>query len=256
MASADTPSPATSPATTGSDSSFGRIFGVLFSPKPTFESIVRRPTWVLPIILLVFVGIAVTTVITERVGWRAVIDREIESSPKAQKRLEQLPPEKRDDALNTRARVTPYVLYAINVLFPFIVAVAAGAIFLAVFNLGVGAKITLKTSMVVFAYAWVPASIAGLLGILVLFLKDPSTVDVKNLVASNPGALMSDDSPKWLVTLLTSLDLFSFWTLLLMAIGYRAADPKKISFGTALGAVVGVWLIFVIIRVGWVAAFS
>jgi Yip1 domain len=252
MASAETPSP----ATTGSDRSFGRIFGVLFSPQPTFESIVRRPTWLLPIILLVCVGVAVTTVVTHRVGWRTVIDREIESNPKAQKRLEQLPPEKRDDLLNTQAKFTPYVIYAINVLFPFIVAVAAGAIFLAVFNLGVGAKITLKTSMAVFAYAWVPASIAGLLGILVLFLKDPSTVDVKNLVASNPGALMSDDSPKWLVTLLTSLDLFSFWTLILMAIGYRAADPKKISFGMALGAVVSVWIVFVIIKVGWVAAFS
>lgn len=256
MASAETPSPATSPPTTGSDSSFGRIFGVLFSPKPTFESIVGRPTWVLPIILLVFVGIAVTTMITQRVGWRTILEREIESSPKAQKQLEQLPPEKRDDVLNTRAKFTPYVVYAINVLFPFIVAVAAGAIFLAAFNLGVGAKITFKTSLAVFAYAWVPASLAGLLGILVLFLKDPSTVDVKNLVASNPGALMSDDSPKWLVTLLSSLDLFSFWTLILMAIGYRAADPKKISFGMALAAVVGVWIVFVGIRVGWVAAFS
>jgi hypothetical protein len=252
MASAETPSPpTTSPA-----SSFGRIFGVLFSPKPTFESIVRRPTWVLPLLLLVVVGIAVTTVITERVGWRTVIDREIASNPKAQKRMEQLPPEKRDEVLDTQAKFTPYVVYAINVLFPFIVAVAAGAIFLAAFNLGVGAKITLQTSMAVFAYAWVPASIAGLLGILVLFLRDPATVDVKNLVASNPGALISDDSAKWLVTLLTSLDLFSFWTLILLAIGYRAADPKKISFGMALGAAVGVWLIFVIIRVGWVAAFS
>jgi Yip1 domain len=211
---------------------------------------------VLPLLLLVVVGIAVTTVITERVGWRTVIDREIASNLKAQKRMEQLPPEKRDEVLDTQAKFTPYVVYAINVLFPFIVAVAAGAIFLAAFNLGVGAKITLQTSMAVFAYAWVPASIAGLLGILVLFLRDPATVDVKNLVASNPGALMSDDSPKWLVTLLTSLDLFSFWTLILLAIGYRAADPKKISFGMALGAVVGVWLIFVIIRVGWVAAFS
>jgi hypothetical protein len=211
---------------------------------------------VLPLLLLVVVGIAVTTVITERVGWRTVIDREIASNLKAQKRMEQLPPEKRDEVLDTQAKFTPYVVYAINVLFPFIVAVAAGAIFLAAFNLGVGAKITLQTSMAVFAYAWVPASIAGLLGILVLFLRDPATVDVKNLVASNPGALMSDDSPKWLVTLLTSLDLFSFWTLILLAIGYRAADPKKISFGMALGAVVGVWLVFVIIRVGWVAAFS
>ena len=39
------------PQATGSDNSFGRIIGVLFSPKPTFESIVRRPTWVVPVVL-------------------------------------------------------------------------------------------------------------------------------------------------------------------------------------------------------------
>ena len=31
--------------------SFARIFGVLFSPKATFQSIVRRPTWLVPIML-------------------------------------------------------------------------------------------------------------------------------------------------------------------------------------------------------------
>jgi hypothetical protein len=256
MASAETPSPSTSPAAAGSDSSFGRIFGVLFSPKATFESIVRRPTWVLPLILLVFVGVAATTAITQRVGWRAVIDREIEKSPKAQKRLEQLPPEKRDERLNVQAKFTPYFVYGVNVLAPFIVAVVAGAIFMVAFNVVGGTKITFKTSLAIYAYAWVPGLIAGLLAILVLFIKDPSTVDVKNLVASNPGALMSDDSPRWLVSLLTSLDLFSFWNIILLAIGYRAADPKKISFGMALGTVVGVWLIYVLLGVGWNAAFS
>ena len=28
--------------------SFGRIVGVIFSPKETFESIARRPTWLVP----------------------------------------------------------------------------------------------------------------------------------------------------------------------------------------------------------------
>jgi hypothetical protein len=252
MADAATPTPA--PAAT--DNSFSRIFGVLFSPKPTFESIARRPTWALPLILSVLVGLAATTVITQRVGWRTVIDREIASSPRAQKQMEQLTPEKRDDALNAQARFTPYVVYAINVLVPFVGAVVVGAIFLLAFNVVGGARINFKTSLAVVAYSWVPLLIAGLLGILVLFLKDPSTVDVKNLVASNPGALLSDDSPKWLVSLMTSLDLFSFWTMILMAVGYQAADPKKISFGKALVTVVGVWLIYVIIKVGWVAAFS
>src|SRR5271170_4577186 len=145
MASAETPSPVTSPApssgTGGSDSSLGRIFGVLFSPKPTFEAIVQRPTWILPLILLVFVGLAATTAITQRVTWRAVIDRAIEKSPKAQKRVEQIPPEKRDETLNAQAKFTEYAVYGINVLAPFIVAVVAGAIFMAAFIIVGGAKI-------------------------------------------------------------------------------------------------------------------
>ena len=41
-----------------------------------------------------------------------------------------------------------------------------------------------------------------------------------------------------------------------MAFGFSAADPKKISFGKALCTVVGVWLIYVIVKVGLAAAFS
>ena len=260
MASPETRIPATSPApsseTGGSDSSFGRIFGVLFSPKPTFEAIVRRPTWILPLMLLCVCRRGChdrdhPACDVARCDWQ-----EIAKSPKAQKRLEQLAPEQRDQQLNIQAKYTPYFVYGINVLAPFIVAVVAGAIFMVAFNVVGGTKIAFKTSLAIYAYAWVPGLIAGLLAILVLFIKDPSTIDVKNIVASNPGALLSDDSPKWLVSLLSSLDLFSFWEMILLAIGYRAADPKRISFAMALGTVVSVWLIYVLLGVGWNAAFS
>ena len=32
--------------------SFGRIVGVIFSPKETFESIARQPTWLVPVIFV------------------------------------------------------------------------------------------------------------------------------------------------------------------------------------------------------------
>ncbi len=60
MASATTPSQ----AATGSDNSFARIFGALFSPKPTFASIVQRPTWVVPVILGCILFIAVVFIFT------------------------------------------------------------------------------------------------------------------------------------------------------------------------------------------------
>ena len=66
---ATTPAPA-SEAQARSISSFGRIIGVFFSPKNTFEDIVRKPSWVLPIVLLTVLSLAVSFCINQRINWR------------------------------------------------------------------------------------------------------------------------------------------------------------------------------------------
>jgi Yip1 domain len=256
MASAETPSPVPSSATSGSDSSFGRVFGVLFSPKPTFESIVRRPTWILPLILIVVVSVGVIFTFSQRVGWRNFMIRQDQQNSRTQKQMESMTEEQRENLINTQTKVAPIFAYVAVVILPFISAVVVGAVLMLAFNLIHGTKIGFAPSLGIVSYAWVPGIIGALLGILILFLKDPSTVDLEHLVASNGGALLADDSPKWMVTLLTAFDLFAFWNMILMAIGFSAADPKKISFGKALGTVVGVWLIYVIVKVGLAAAFS
>src|ERR1700722_59570 len=252
MASAETPSP----ATTSSDSSFGRIFGVLFSPKPTFESIVRKPSWVLPLILVAVVSVGVVFTFSQRVGWRDFMIRQDQQNSRTQKQMESMTQEQRENLIDTQTKVAPIFAYVAVVLLPFISAVVVGAVLMLAFNLTYGTKIGFVPSLAIVSYAWVPGIIGALLGILIIFLKDPSTVDLEHLVASNGGAFLADDSAKWLVTLLTAFDLFVFWNMILMALGFRAADPKKISFGKALGTVVGVWLIYVIVKVGLVAAFS
>jgi len=252
MASAETPSP----ATTSSDSSFGRIFGVLFSPKPTFESIVRKPSWVLPLILVAVVSVGVVFTFSQRVGWRDFMIRQDQQNSRTQKQMESMTQEQRENLIDTQTKVAPIFAYVAVVLLPFISAVVVGAVLMLAFNLTYGTKIGFVPSLAIVSYAWVPGIIGALLGILIIFLKDPSTVDLEHLVASNGGAFLADDSAKWLVTLLTAFDLFVFWNMILMALGFSAADPKKISFGKALGTVVGVWLIYVIVKVGLVAAFS
>jgi hypothetical protein len=252
MASVETPSP----VETGSDSSSGRIFGVLFSPKPTFESIVRKPTWILPLILIVVVSVGVVFTFGQRVGWRDLVIRQTQQNSRAQKRMESMTAEERERMIDMQAKAAPIVAYAIVVLLPFIAAVVVGAVLMLAFNLIYGTKIGFVPSLAIVSYSWVPGIIGALLGILIIFLKDPSTVDLDHLVASNGGAFLADDSAKWLVTLLTAFDLFAFWNMILMAFGFSAADPKKLSFGKALGTVVGVWLIYVLVKVGLVAAFS
>jgi hypothetical protein len=58
------------------------------------------------------------------------------------------------------------------------------------------------------------------------------------------------------VALLSSVDLFVFWEMILLAVGYSAAAPKKVSFGGALAWIFALWVLVVMIRVGFAAAFS
>lgn len=237
-------------------SSAGRIFGVFFEPKTTFESIAQKPTWILPMLVVIVLSLVSVAVIGSRVGWRQVMEHQIASSPRAQQRMEQVPPDQRETMMASQAKFAGVIGYVGAVVGTIIIEVIVAAILLAVFNIMTGTKIGFSTSLGIVAHSWMPYVIAGLLGIVVLFIKDPTTVDIQNLVASNPGALLSDTAPRWLVALLTSLDIFTFWVLILQAIGFRATNPKKITFAKALGSILVIWLLFVLVKVGLAAAFS
>ena len=232
--------------------SFGRVFGVLFSPKATFESIARRPTWFLPLLIVSLISLGIIGLFGHRVGWRAFLEKQMANSSRVPA----------DAGGSTRANSTdagqirPALIYAIGAISPAIAGVVIAAVFLGLFNLIFGTKLNFKTSLAIVAYSWMPGLVSGLLGVLILFLKDPSNVDLQNLVASNAGAFLSSDSPKWLIALGTSLDLFTFWIMILMAIGYSVAAPKKLSFAKAFISIFVAWFLVVLVRVGVAAAFS
>jgi hypothetical protein len=247
MASTTTPAPEAQ----ASIGTFGRLTGVLFNPKPTFADIARRPTWVAPVVLLCLLNIAITAIFTQRVGWRSFMEKRFENNSSFQ----QLPPDQREQRLNQAVKTAPIFGYVFGVIGTLVVILVVAGVLLGAFNLLGGADLNFKTSLSIVSYAYMPGVLGGLLGILILFLKDPSTIDLENLVASNFAALLASDSAKWLIALAKSFDLFVFWILILLAVGFSAASPKKITMGKALGFVVGLWLVFVIVRVGLAAIF-
>jgi len=232
--------------------SIARVFGALFNPRPTFESIVRRPTWLLPIILgcLVFIGVIAT--FSYRGGWPSLVEKQMESNSQVQ----QLSPEAREALIQRQAKIVPIISYVSGAIVPFISALAVAGVLLGAFTVTGTTKTDFKTSLGIVAYAGLPWIIQGLLGILVLFLKDPSTVNLQNLIASNPGAILSSDAPKWLAALLGSIDIFAIWNMVLIGIGFSATNPKKLSVGKAFGTVLAVWSFYVILKVAAIAAVS
>ena len=78
----------------------------------------------------------------------------------------------------------------------------------------------------------------------------------ENPIAANLAAFAPDESAKWLVALGKSFDIFTFWTLILLAVGFAAVNPKKLKGSQTYTIAFGVWAAFVACRVGWAFVFS
>jgi hypothetical protein len=107
--------------------------------------------------------------------------------------------------------------------------------------------------LAVVSYGLVPTMIKELLGIGILFLKDPSTINPDNFIASGLAAFLSPNAPYWLLALGLTVDIFIFWNLYLLVVGFISLKNRKIKTGTALGAVLGLYVFGVILTVGLTA---
>lgn len=232
---------------------FARVIGALFSPRATFQDIARKPSWLIPLLVLIILSMSITAIFGHRVGWRAFMEKQNSQSRRTQQQMAQMTPEQREHMVQMQVKIAPIAGYIGAIVgFP-IVALVISAIFMGVFNATSSASLDFKTSFGVVTHSYMPFAIPSLLGILILYLKPPDTVDLQNLVSSNVGALLSKSAPMWQQSTGTSLDVFTFWVLGLMAFGYSVVRPKKIKIGTALAWVVGVWVVYVLIKAGLLA---
>ncbi len=232
------------------DSSFGRLFGVLFSPGKTFRSIAERPTWLVPLLALMLVTGAVWYLAGSRIDFRETIPASMKQSGR------EVPPEQLEPQIEFMEKAGRYI-YGFST--PFVVALFIlffALIYWLVFKL-LGAEFSYKSSFSVVLYASVPALVAALLSLPVILSK-PSLGfdDIKTgtFLASNLAFLAPEDAPAWVAAALASVDFFSLWSLALTIIGFRAVS--RLSTQAVAATAIVIWLIAVGIRVGWTALFS
>ena len=228
-------------------SPFGRIIGTLFSPKSTFEDIVRKPGWVLPVVLLTLLSLGVSFAINQRINWREFMSQQIEKSPSAAN----MSAEQKEQRIEGGAKFSPAFTYAIGLLGPVIATLLVGLVMWGSYNLLGGANTNFGTSLSITAHAFLTGLVSSPLLILILYLKPIGSVDLENPVAANLAAVLPDDAAKWLFALCKSIDIFSIWTLILLAIGFAATNPKKLAGSKAFSIAFTVWAVFVVCRVGW-----
>ena len=243
----DTIAPSSAPASGGPEMSTAEtLSGIFFEPGRTFEALRARPRFLVAGLILLILASLVTLVLYTRVDMGQFIRDRIERSPNAAQATEA-----QKDMQVRFGKMIGAVAIPLSVP----IAIAAGA---ALYLLGVmafGGSITYKKSLSVWAYSWLPPSVLGaLIALLVLFLKSPDSIVPERLVATNPGALLSEESSRVLAAFLSQFDLLRFYGLFLAALGLRKI--AKLSSGQAWGVVISLWVLGLIFAVASAALFA
>ena len=233
-------------------SPFGRLVGVIFSPKATFADIVRKPSWLLPVILLAVLGAIVAVSLNRKMDWREYMSQQIEKSPRAAS----LSAEQKQQQIEVGAKFAPISAYVLGIPAPLVVVLIVAGVMLGAYNLMAGADVSYGTSLGIVAHAFVPWLIGNLIFLLVLFLKPPGTLDLDNPVATNAAAFLPEGSAKWLEALAKNVDLLAIWITVLIAIGFAAANARKLQGHRSYNIAFGVFLAYIVIRVGLTFIFS
>lgn len=232
------------------------LAGVLYAPAETFRKIAERPKWVVALVVLSIVGVGVGTLAYQKVDQDAM--REM-TRHQIEERTGQRGAELEtsvDQAMGISAKFAPF-FPAIGLVGSLFVFLLVAVVFLLGLKLA-GGELTFKQSFATTIYGFVPYSLVQSLIALPIVLSrealDPEKLQGGSLLASNLSTFAPEDAPAALVALLGSVDFFTLWSLVLLAIGYSVV--ARVSGKTAGVVVFIAWALWVGVKVGWAAIFS
>jgi hypothetical protein len=220
-----------------------RLTGVFFEPAKTFADVAARPNFWAPLILVMVSSLCFMALFAQHVGWERMMRRQVETSSRAAQQT----PEQREAGIQMGLKIAPIGGFA-----AILVGVPLGVLIWAAILLGIvkgmmSVPLRLKQVYAIICYASLPGVIMTLLIIAGMFKKPPDDLNIQNSLVFNPGAFMDPlTTSKFIYSLASALDLFRLWTLVLIAIGLKAAGGKLLSMGGAMTAVFLPWAIWIL----------
>lgn len=249
--------PAAPPESTGPGlSEPQRLVNVLFSPSKTFTDLKRNPSWWVPWLLVSIFALVPGILVVQKVDLHRFMEQQIERSPAAQRRLENLTPEQRAKGIDINVGFIKGTIYAypvVNLVKGLIIA----AILLVVFNFLLAAEVPFQRAMAVVFYAYIPFIVYSiLLTVSLLVSSDPNTIEIGNPMPTNPAFFMDPTGNRFLYSIAASLDIFNIWTVFLLGLGFsKASSNRKPDTGTGITTMFVVYGVLVLCTLGWKAVF-
>jgi hypothetical protein len=228
-----------------------RISGVFTEPSRVFPDIARHGRWWLAVAILILLSVVSVSAMVARVGYDLMIEKALEQS----RQVQEMSAEQRAQVYESQRKFMPI---AFRVLPPIAVfgsmLIAAGALLFSYrFLLDTDVKYREALNITVYA-SLPPAIVANIMFYALLYLKPPEEFDFESAGGLSIGSFLSRDTAAWQRSLANSLDLFTIWTIVLIATGFTAfCGARKLPFGRSLWGVLVPWLVYVLGKAGFAA---
>jgi hypothetical protein len=230
---------------------FQNLVDLYFAPREAFTRIVRRPAFVVPLVLYLVLVLGFTAVWMARMDPVEFMKVQIEESGQA----ERIPAEQRAQIIEQQARMMPIFGWVGAFVGTAFMLLVVSGVLLWVFRFFYSAEVSFRQALAIVAWTLFAVGLVTTpLVLLVLQLKGDWNLNPQDVVQANLGLLLDKSTaakPLW--ALATSIDLFSLWMVFLLSAGFGVASRK--STGSAAWGVAIPWLLIVAIKVGWNAIF-
>ena len=249
----ETPDAHPAPAAPAESGSFlGNLFNLYFEPADTFAKIFVKPRVWMAIILQVALGVIFTSIWLEKMDPKEFMRAQMEQNS----RIQQMPAEQVEQIINTQARVMRTWGRIGPLVAPLVIDLVLAGILMFVFRFFMAAEVSYLQSLAVVAWTFAALGLIQTpLMLLVFSLKGDWNVDPNQIIQANPTLFFEIGSlPRWLWSLLSSFDLFSLWTLFLLATGHAVASKKGLS--TGLWGVGIPWVLYLVVKIGFILLFG
>jgi hypothetical protein len=230
----------------------GALVGTFTSPSATFEGLVRRPTWWLPL-LLWLAGIGVVILVsTPKIDMERTMREMFEARAErtGQSMSDQQIRELAARSNRTPAKAAAWGVPTSVVMFLVVVLLLWGG------ARASGSEARFSQMLSVWSHANLP-NVVGLVVAIPILAALPEASEtqfsIQRALKSNVGAFLSPEAPVFLSSIASSIDVFSLAALALLVVGMKKlpAMPK----GAAVAVPVVLWALYVLGKAALAAVF-
>jgi hypothetical protein len=221
-----------------------RLTGMFFEPTKTFADIDRKATWIGIFIIMAILGIVVAYVLMSHVDLTAMMRQQMEAKNMSEDQINAAMEVQQQNPIMKNLR---YVSVVVAPIAQIVMYIVIAALLLLLFVL-MGAPLTFKKTLAVTIWGMSPAGIVtSILMIVLIYVKNPADMSAaQDIVMSNLGPLVNAKTNPFLHSVLNSIDIFSFWTIALLSIGFAAISKGKLTTKKAATGVLILWIVYVL----------